>query len=161
MTLRQPYRDRRHLRGTRVHAAKRLYHLRTTTINPLPLLADDHCKRIVLEALGYCASALGFDLIAYVIMPEHVHLVVQPRGGHNVSDFMASFKKYSARRINQTLSRAGAVWRPEFFDHILRQDEHLGRLVDYIHDNPVRWRLAAAARDWKFSSWDKIRGSES
>ena len=97
--------------------------------------------------------------MAYVIMPDHVHLLAQPRGDSNISEFMASFEKRTARCINEHLGRKGAVWRKEFFDHMLRSHEHLEELVRYIHDNPVRRGLVSPAEEWAFSSWQEIFGS--
>lgn len=152
-------RDRRHVRGYRVYATGVIYHLRTSTVHHLPLLADEACKQIVLDSLRHNAAAHTLDLLAYVVMPDHVHLVVQPQAESNISDFMASFKKRTARRINEHLGRRGAVWRKEFFDHMLRSCDHLDELIRYIHDNPVRRGLAASAEEWACSSWQEICGS--
>jgi len=155
---RVPYADRRHIRGTRRYIQGATYHLRTSTIKRLPLLADPRCKRMVIEAIKRATEALEFDLIAYVIMPEHAHMVVRQNGTRTVSDLMAYFKKRTARLINQHLGRSGPFWRGDFFDHILRDDEHLDELVRYIHDNPVRRGLASKADEWEFSSWRQLYG---
>ena len=149
-------RELRHVRGTRVHEVNAIYHLRTSTVGGLPLLAADACKRVVVENLKLSGRLFGLDIIAYVVMPEHVHAIVQPRGDHNISDFMASFKKHSARKVNKLLGRTGGVWRREFFDHMLRSREHLHELADYIHCNPVRRGLVACPEDWRFSSWHEV-----
>jgi putative transposase len=158
MTQSRDYRQCRHVRGVRVYAANRIYHLRTSTVGIAPLLADDSCKQIVRDNLRQTASVTDFDIIAYVIMPEHVHIIAQPRGAHNISQFMASFKKHSARKLNRAIGRTSRVWRKEFFDHMVRSDEHLHELIDYIHDNPVRRGLASTADRWEFSSWHEIYG---
>ncbi|HUT73938.1 MAG TPA: transposase [Armatimonadota bacterium] len=147
----------RHVRGRRVHAVDGIYHLRTSTIRRTSLLADDACKEIVRDTLQRVAAVLDFDVLAYVIMPDHVHLLIQPHGA-SISKVMASFKRHSARNINKHLGRKGQVWREEFFDHMLRTNEHLEQLADYIHDNPVRRGLAPSARDWPFSSWHEVYG---
>jgi len=153
------YDDLRHVRGTRVYAQDAIYHLRTTTIDQMQFLADNTCKQIVLTAVRNAASLLGVDVLAYVIMPEHIHLIVRPSADKDISQFVASLKKRSAREINRHIGRRGAVWRKEFFDHMLRSQEHLEGLVRYIHDNPVRRGLAASAEDWEFSSWREIYGA--
>jgi REP element-mobilizing transposase RayT len=153
-------RDRRHVRGTRIYAPNAIYHLRTSTINRRPFFANGACCRIALAAIRHVSRAFDFELLAYVIMPDHLHLVVQPRGSKNISEFMASFKKYSARSINQHLGRSGPVWRREFFDHVLRTREHLDELADYVHDNPVRRGLVQNASGWPFSSWGELYGDD-
>ena len=156
MPKRGRYDGLRHVRGTRVHIPGAVYHLRTTTVGRLPLLADDACKHIALDALKCAAAAASFDVLAYVIMPEHVHLVVRPTSDATISQFIALFKQRSARRINRHLGRRGSLWRKEFFDHVLRSHEHLEELVRYIHDNPVRRGLASSADEWEFSSWREV-----
>jgi len=113
---------------------------------------------MVIDAIKHATKALDFDLVAYVIMPEHAHMVVRQNGERTVSDLMARFKKRTARLINQHLGRSGRFWRDDFFDHILRDDEHLSELVRYIHDNPVRRGLASKADEWEFSSWHEVCG---
>jgi REP element-mobilizing transposase RayT len=156
MTQPKDYRQRRHVRGVRVYAANRTYHLRTSAVGLAPLFGDDRCKQIVRDNLKRAAAVTDFCVIAYVIMPEHVHMIVRSDGPHNISQFMASFKKHSARKLNKATGRSGPVWRREFFDHILRSDKHLRELIDYIHDNPVRRGLVPSADKWEFSSWHEM-----
>ena len=149
-----------HVRGSRIYVRNAVYHLRTSTVNRAPLLADCRCQQVVLEGLTHTAAALDFCILAYVVMPDHVHMVLQPRGAYNISAFMASFKKHSSRKLNRRLGRKGPFWRREFFDHMLRSDEHLHQLIDYIHDNPVRRGLAPSAAEWRFSSWQDAHAAD-
>lgn len=104
-----PFENLRHVRGQRTHTVGAIYHLRASTARRTPFLASDKCKRIVLDTLRHAAVLLDFDLIAYVIMPDHVHIVTRPRGDKNISDFMASFNKRAARCINERLGRKGPI----------------------------------------------------
>jgi putative DNA methylase len=113
---------------------------------------------MVIDAMKHATEALEFELVAYVIMPEHVHMVVRPNGEWTVSQLMARFKKRTARLVNQHLARSGPFWRDDFFDHVIRDNEHLDELVRYIHDNPVRRGLASKADEWEFSSWQEFCG---
>ena len=155
-----PYEDRRHVRGVRCYVRDAAYHLRTGTVDRLPLLAHPRCKRMVIEAVKHATRALEFDLIAYVVMPEHVHLVVRQTGEKTISDLMERVKKRTGRLLNQHLRRSGRFWRDDFYDHILRDAEHLDELVRYIHDNPVRRGLVSKADEWEFSSWRELYGDQ-
>jgi putative transposase len=146
------------VRGHRVSARGAYYHLRATTSGRIAYLGTSACKRAVVDVLRRVSARLAFDVLAYVVMPEHVHLVVCQRGVQDISDLMAALKRESAHRINLLLHRQGPVWRKEFYDHILRSWEHADELVRYIHDNPVRRGLVQAAQDWEFSSWHEIYG---
>ena len=71
-------------------------------------------------------------------MPNHVHVVVSPYGSWTLSNILASWKKYTARRINAHLGREGLLWQKEYFDHIVRNDKELIRINTYIERNPER-----------------------
>ncbi len=72
----------------------------------------------------------------YVVMPNHVHVLVAPLGERQLSDILRSVKSYSAKRINAVLKRSGPIWQQESFDHIVRSPAQLERIVQYIRDNP-------------------------
>jgi type I restriction enzyme R subunit len=73
----------------------------------------------------------------FVIMPNHVHTLIEPLGDSRLSDILRSWKGRSARLINQRLNRAGRIWMPEYFDHLVRSYDHLLKYQDYIRRNPV------------------------
>jgi REP element-mobilizing transposase RayT len=79
-----------------------------------------------------------YRLGAFVIMPNHVHVLVTPLGGSSIVDILHSWKSYSANQINQLLDRQGTVWQSESFDHIVRNEDALSRFEEYIRENPAR-----------------------
>ncbi len=74
--------------------------------------------REVAAALAHF-QATRYLLREWVIMPNHVHAVVTPLAGYELSDILHSWKSYSAHQINQQLGRTGQLWQKESFDHIL------------------------------------------
>ncbi len=72
----------------------------------------------------------------FVIMPNHVHLLVQPGGGMKLSEILKSWKSYTAREVNRRMDRTGAFWQKESWDHIVRSRRQLDRFREYIADNP-------------------------
>jgi len=73
-----------------------------------------------------------------VIMPNHVHVSLQPLGRHTLSSILQSWKRHSARLINRRESRTGiALWQPEYFDRLIRSAEHFDFVVGYIRKNPA------------------------
>ncbi len=80
----------------------------------------------------------------YVVMPNHVHVIVEPIKGHSLSKIMQSWKGYSARAINKMLQTKGAVWMDESFDHIIRRETSFIKFHDYIQENPKKARLASS-----------------
>jgi len=105
------------------------------------------------------AGALRFhegvrcDLVAWVIMANHVHAVVRPRPGWTLSNILQSWKGYTGREANLLLRRTGReFWQRESFDHLVRDDEDIHRCCHYTTANPVNAGLCVRAEDWKWSS---------
>jgi REP-associated tyrosine transposase len=110
------------------------------------------------ELAGYaeypiCRGAvLGrYDLHAYVVMPNHVHVLLDPR--LPLAKISSVIKGVSARDANATLGRTGKpFWQDESFDHWIRNGAEFERIRHYIEWNPVRAGLVARPQDWKWSS---------
>jgi REP element-mobilizing transposase RayT len=95
------------------------------------------------------------QLHAVVIMPEHVHLLLQPSRDtngwpHPLVDILQCMKSATAHRINQLLHRSGPVWEEETFDHVLRSDESLKQKAEYIRQNSVRRGLVRRPEDYRW-----------
>jgi putative DNA methylase len=92
-----------------------------------------------------------YRLIAWVIMPNHVHLVVDV-WKTPLSVLLNQWKGRSARAANQLLGRRGHFWQADYFDSRVRDPEQLGRFIKYTESNPVKAGLAPARRQWLWSS---------
>lgn len=107
-------------------------------------------------------SLLTFDsqryrLLAWVVMPNHVHVLFQPVNGWTVAKIVASWKKFTARKICEVRRDSGEglrapVWQREYWDRYIRDRRHLEQAVEYIHQNPVKAGLAVRAESWRWSS---------
>jgi REP element-mobilizing transposase RayT len=111
------------------------------------------------EIADLVAGTFGFfdgrryELRAWVVMPNHVHVVVWPRPPWTLSHILHSWKSFTAIRANQTLGRVGQpFWQRESFDHLIRNDDDLARCCAYTVNNPVKAGLCARPEDWKWSS---------
>jgi REP element-mobilizing transposase RayT len=104
------------------------------------VLRNENC-RSALEITMKHAHCAECDLGDWVIMPNHVHLLIQPLGSSCLSEILKGIKGVSARRINQCLGRTGRVWMDESFDHIVRSLEQLEKLQTYVERNPMKARL--------------------
>lgn len=82
-----------------------------------------------------------YDLDSLVIMPNHVHAIVQFRAGFDLGTVGQRWMRYAARIINQQIGRTGVLWQPEPFDHIIRSPEQFSYLHRYIADNPRKANL--------------------
>jgi len=134
-------------------------------------LRQPEIAQIVVESIEFRDGTL-FDLYAYCIMPNHVHLVFQlpekdercrgnaGRGklvenscssSHPVTDIIGSLKKHTALEANRKLGRHGALWKGESYDHVVRDGEELERILWYVILNPVKARQVKSWTDWKWT----------
>lgn len=102
------------------------------------LLRDANCRGIVAEVL-HGRDQEDYLLGEYVIMPNHVHVVVKPTRP-DLSKVVGAWKSISSRRINKLLGRSGSMWQDEWFDHIVRSPQALHRIDQYIRENPGQLR---------------------
>ena len=92
--------------------------------------------RQVVEAVLTHYDGKQYLLRDFVVMPNHVHVLVSPLGEHPLSEILQAWKSVSAHRLNRLLGRTGEFWQKESFDHIVRNERQFDRLVAYIRSNP-------------------------
>ncbi len=101
------------------------------------LLRESAMREIVASALLYFNHD-RYRIRSFVIMPNHVHVLFQPLAEYALSSILQSWKRHSARQINQRENRSGALWQPEYFDRLIRSADHFDYVVDYIRRNPIQ-----------------------
>ncbi len=105
-----------------------------------------------------------YSLVAWVVMPNHIHVLFQSMNGWSVAKIVASWKKFTARRIRDYLRDAnreiGAsrIWHREYWDRAIRNDRHFQQTREYILLNPVKAGLVSSEEDWPWSSASKVLG---
>jgi len=93
-----------------------------------------------------------YRLLAWCIMPNHVHVVVEPGANNLLDRIVHSWKSYTAKCANQILARSGMFWHRDYFDRFMRDEGHLNRTIDYVENNPVKAGLASEPMKWRWSS---------
>jgi len=93
-----------------------------------------------------------YRLHAWVVMPNHVHVLCEPLSGHSLSSIVSSWKSFTALNINRLLGRSGPLWLEDYWDRFIRDADHYDRVIAYIHDNPVKAGLASERTAWPWSS---------
>ena len=94
--------------------------------------------------------------IAWVIMPNHVHTLIQVFDEYQLSNVVHSWKSFSALQANRILGRSGPFWYRSYFDRYIRNEKHFWTIINYIHQNPVKAGLIENAEDWVLSSSSKM-----
>jgi putative transposase len=138
----------------------------------LPLLSRDRSRNWVANAVQEARTKLDFDLWAYVIMPEHVHLLIRPRQEqYRMERILAALKRpVSSRAKAYLLATGNRAWLERLtvregqevvfrfwqtgggYDRNLWNDRPIQEVIDYIHANPVRRGLVSRPTDWIWSS---------
>ncbi len=106
---------------------------------------------LVQEALVHF-DGQRYRLLAWCIMPNHVHVVIEPMAGHSLGGIVHSWKSFTAKEANGLLGRDGPFWHKDYFDRYIRDEGHLARTIEYIEDNPLKAGLVSSSASWRWSS---------
>ena len=114
-------------------------------------LRDLRIGSLVENAILFFDGARYF-VHAWVVMPNHVHVLLTPTAGVSLSNILGSWKSYTSKRANKILGRSGQFWHEDYFDRFIRDDAHFADVVAYIEENPVKAGLCLRPEDWLFGS---------
>jgi putative transposase len=111
----------------------------------------DHDYQFYLDLAFDLAPLCGVSLLAYCLMPNHVHWIAVPAEEDSLSRWMQRVQSDYARSLHMRVERAGHLWQARFYSVAL-DDRHLRVATEYVHQNPVRANLVRHALDWPWSS---------
>src|ERR1017187_4620864 len=128
--------------------------LDTARASPM-FLRQEPIASLVVESLHRGAALGHYDLACFVVMPNHVHVLLLPKV--SPSRLMKSLKGCTAREANRLLGRTGEpFWQRESYDHWVRDEREWRRIAFYIENNPVRVGLVSRAEEYRWSSgWEE------
>jgi putative transposase len=137
-TSTKPSRGHRALRAYRVSIPGRTYFITACTHGRKPLLVQSPIPDLVFEQLRRLETeARAIELIASVVMPDHIHALFLLTGDSELPDVMHRIRGATSQLINRQLQRAGAVWQRGYFERRLRRDESLAATLHYMWNNPT------------------------
>jgi REP element-mobilizing transposase RayT len=116
------------------------------------MLKRSEIRKIVADALAHF-DGQRYELAGYVIMPNHVHVLLRLKTGHALADILHSWKSFTAKTINKALNRTGTLWQPEYWDRLIRNERHLVACLGYIRDNPGKACLGNSV----YTLWERDR----
>jgi putative transposase len=137
----------------RYHGKGNVYFITNVAYEREPVLIDN--VDILWGAFNSVSRKSPFALIAWVILPDHFHIVIDPRQNH-ISNLLQRIKmSFAAFWRKQENLTSGRIWQKRFWDHIIRDQIDLNRHIDYIHFNPVKHGYVNSPFDWLHSSIHK------
>ena len=131
-------------------AINHIYHVTTSTNRREPFFRNLAYGRILVNAMQREQIAGHANTLAFVIMPDHLHWLIQLSGVRSLSRSVNTVKSFATRRIN----RKGRLWQPGFYDRAMRKEDDIVDVARYIIANPVRAGIVRSVG--KYALWDVI-----
>lgn len=152
------------------------YFITITTVGWIDVFTRLNQKQNIISALQYCQSHKGLEIYAYCIMTSHIHMLCKATDGFILSDVIRDFKKYTSKKIIQTIINEPESRREWILDYFKKSCEHLKKeqqykvwqngyhaehifsnkfiqqKIDYIHFNPVKDKIVSLPEDYYYSS---------
>jgi REP element-mobilizing transposase RayT len=144
----------RALRRYRTSLSGHYYHVTTATYLRRPLFAEFRAARSAIRALNSSEALAGSELIAWVLMPDHLHALVRLADDAELPRLMNRIKAATGRAVNRHFGTQGKVWQAAYHDHLIRNDENLQNVARYIVMNPLRANLVK--RVSQYPHWDAV-----
>ena len=104
------------------------------------ILRRADCASLVADALRHF-DGNRHQLISFVVMPNHVHVLLVQNPEFPIKQIVQNSKSFTSHEINQVLNRSGILWQKDYFDRLIRDEQHFANCVRYIRRNPVKARL--------------------
>lgn len=109
-------------------------------------MREARIARIVADSLLHFEGK-RHHIFAWCVMPNHVHAIFSPIGDYKLESVVHSWKSFSAQSANRALGRTGAFWQREYFDHLIRNEASLEKIIQYVLDNPKK----AGLKNWPWA----------
>ena len=155
-----------------------LYFITLTAIKWLDVFQRPIYKHCIIDSLKYCQHNKGLEIFAWVLMPNHMHMIVSGRqAGISLPEIIRDFKKFTAKQITNAIihntqeskkefltyhfaqaaklhnkNHGLKLWQNGYHPEILNSDSFIRQKLDYLHNNPVRQEIVARPEDYLYSS---------
>ncbi|MEW6555847.1 MAG: transposase [Elusimicrobiota bacterium] len=159
-----------------------VYFVTTNTIERNKIFSDETAAKFLLLCIGYHKFMLNFNLLGYVIMLDHLHLLLQVlTEKYSLSNIMKQIKGNFARKYNEWLYQSSRhlsadykkrimkksgnhiympAWQEKFYDIALRDPKQIREKIEYMHWNPVKAGLVNHPKEYEFSSYHQYYGEK-
>jgi len=124
----------------------------TGTDGGRPLFQSERVAELLLDTLFSYRDQQKFQIHEFVIMPNHLHLLMTPGNGITIERALQYFKGGFSHRVKKELGIASEIWQRGYVDHRIRESSDYRQHREYIHGNPVRAHMVDAAEEYRYSS---------
>ena len=126
----------------------------------LPLLIKASARAVVVKELARVRQEHGFQLVGYVVMPKHVHVLISVPARGTPSTVLQMLKQRVSRALREERAAAnlGQFWQARFYDFNMFTNGKKREKLEYMHANPVTRGLVQHPKDWPWSSWSARDG---
>lgn len=131
-----------------------VYFITIVTEERRPIFLRHVTCDLFINVITYQKIAYDYKVYGFVIMPEHIHLIIQPVGAKNISEIMKNIKGSFSRFYNKVNNNKGSIWQRRFYDKGIRSEQALLETINYIHNNPLRKELIGNISEYKYSSYN-------
>ena len=107
------------------------------------VLADPRIAGAMTAALRYWEGK-RYRLLAWCVMPNHVHVVIRLISGHELGAIVKGWKHHGSKAVNHARGQSGKLWQREYYDHLIRDRQELNRAIQYVMENPAK----AGLKNW-------------
>ncbi|MBR3615248.1 MAG: transposase [Bacteroidaceae bacterium] len=162
-----------------------LYFVTTTVVDWVDIFTRPKYKHIVIDSLAYCLQHKGLKVYAWVLMSNHLHMIISVEGQQTVGDVMRDFKKHTSKKVleelqndlqesrrewildrfsfaaaNDTKATNYKLWQDGYHSELLYTEEFYRQKLDYIHNNPVVQEIVVNPEDYLYSSAKDYAGDK-
>ncbi len=148
------YRGTRKTRTGRASGPNHIYHVTSVTLHREPVFATLEHGRVLVKAFRHQVEQQHVSSLAFVVMPDHFHWLLQVTGSRSLSVIVNAAKSESARRINALRHSRRQLWQKGFYDRAIRREEDVEDAARYIVTNPLRAGLVESLSQYPL--WDAI-----
>ncbi|MCG2706986.1 MAG: transposase [Candidatus Omnitrophica bacterium] len=148
-------------RGARILLDNVCYHILNRGNHKQNIFLEESDFGKYLQLLKHYKKKYAFKLFGYCLMPNHIHLILEPRQPDNLAKFMQGLTQAYTAWFNKKYRKAGRLWQGRFKSMVVGKDDYFIECIYYIETNPVRAALALSPADYHWSSYrERTFGSE-
>jgi putative transposase len=137
----------------RYHEDGCAYFISTVCDNRREVFKDISACKLLISVLIYNKFTDDFKIYGFVIMPDHLHVILRPCGKEDISKIVKDIKGTFSRFYNKINCSTGTVWQKGFYDNGIRDIKQLEEMIIYIHNNSVNEGIVAEAGEYVYSSY--------